>query len=603
MQKSKKIYQKRKKKYSKLSTKTNKIMNIVSLIRLITAIIFIIVAVFLFMDIGGIILWATLLFILGVFLYLIRFHNKLKGLHEYLIILTNINSKSIDRVEGNWNTFKDRGEEYVDENHDYTFDLDIFGQNSLFQYINSAYTSEGRNRLAYILSNIPKNKDNIYERQEAIKELSKKRWFRQRLLAEGMTIKVKSEDNKSLVEWARRKNSFYDKGWIKVIIKILPLITITALIAGYGFEIISKSIPIYLVIIQILMGFLNSNNINKEFNEVYRYQDEIKVYWKMLNIFEKGKFKSSYLLKLRNRIKNEEGHSAIIQLRELDKIVERILNRKNMLFLPIKIVTLWDYQCLIRLHKWKKQSGSLVKEWLSVVGELEALSSLALLGYDNPDWAIPEITDEESVIISQNIAHPLLRSDAVSNSIKIEDPSRIVLITGSNMAGKSTFLRTIGINIVLAYSGSSICGEKLRCSLMNLQTCMRISDDLEEGVSSFYGELKRINNIVKASEGKEQVFFLLDEIFKGTNSYDRHLGAKMLLKQLYKNNGIGLVSTHDLELGELEKTTKGNVLNYHFKEYYKDGKIHFDYKLKRGVSTTRNAIYLMKMAGVKIEDL
>lgn len=602
MRDPKKIYTKRKEGYTKLSERTHKTMNIVSLLRMISAVVIFIVSLFLFRNSIDLILWSVLLILIGIFTYLIVFHNKLKGMYKYILILIDINTKSIDRLEGKWVSFEDTGEEFVDEEHDYSYDLDIFGQGSLFQYINHARTSGGRKRLAYVLSNPFKRKEDIYERQEAIKELSNKRWWRQRLLAEGMTVEEKNKDNKDLIKWAKKKGSIYCKGWVKGIIRILPFITIISMITGYTFGLISPLIPTVLIIVQFLMGFLNSKNINREFNQVYKYKDEIKVYWKMLDRFEKAKFKSRYIIGLKNKLKNPKGYSAISQLKALDKLVERILNRKNGLFIPINVLTLWDYQCLVGLYKWKNQSGDMIQEWLEVVAELEALSSLALIGYDHPYWTMPEITEEKSVFISKELAHPLLINKQVSNSIKIEDPSRIILITGSNMAGKSTFLRTVGINLVLAYSGTYICGEKLICSIMNLQTCMRISDNLEAGISSFYGELRRINNIVKASEMEEQVFFLLDEIFKGTNSYDRHLGAKMLLKQLYRNSAMGLVSTHDLELGELEKTTMGNILNYHFKEYYKDGKIHFDYKLRRGVSTTRNAIYLMKMAGVNIED-
>ncbi|MBS4538604.1 DNA mismatch repair protein [Clostridium sp. D2Q-11] len=602
MQEPKDIYIRRKEKYSILSEIIHRTMNMVSLLRLVTAISIFIVFIFLSRDMRDGVIWGVTGVLSAIFIYLIIFHNKLKHMYKYFLIFKDINSKSIDRLEGKWVSLKDTGEEFINEEHNYTFDLDIFGQGSLFQYINNTCTSQGRNRLAYVLSNPFTTKKEIDERQDAIKELSKKRWWRQRLLAEGMTIEEKNRDSKSLIEWGKSKNTLYSNKWFKSIVRILPFITILSILAGYILGVITWIIPTLLIITQYSMGYFNRKNINKEFNEVYKYKDEIKVYWKILNNFEKAKFKSSYLIKLKNRIKNDKGYSAIKQFKVLDKIVENILNRKNILFIPINVLTLWDYHCLIALYKWKNNSGDLVRDWLYVVGEIEVLSSLSSIGYDNPQWSIPEIAEEDSVFISREIAHPLLINKSVSNSIKIQDPSRIVLITGSNMAGKSTFLRTIGINLVLAYSGTYICGERLRCSLMNLQTCMRISDDLEAGISSFYGELRRISNIVKASKEDTQVFFLLDEIFKGTNSYDRHLGAKMLLKQMYKNNAMGLVSTHDLELGELEKSTMGNVLNYHFQEHYKEGQIHFDYLLRRGVSTTRNAIYLMKMAGVDIEN-
>ena len=201
-----------------------------------------------------------------------------------------------------------------------------------------------------------------------------------------------------------------------------------------------------------------------------------------------------------------------------------------------------------------------------------------------------------------DLGHPLLSEKRVYNDVSIKDPSNILLITGSNMSGKSTFLRTIGINLILSYTGAPVCAKAFSASIMEIYTCMRISDNLEESISSFYAELIRIKMIVSASKEGKQIFFLLDEIFKGTNSLDRHTGAKILIKQLQSCGAVGLVSTHDLELGELEKESAEKVKNYHFREYYKNDEIHFDYKLRPGVSTTRNALYLIKMAGLDINE-
>jgi len=199
------------------------------------------------------------------------------------------------------------------------------------------------------------------------------------------------------------------------------------------------------------------------------------------------------------------------------------------------------------------------------------------------------------------MGHPLLINTCVANSLKFEPPENILLITGSNMSGKSTLLRTVGINLVLAYAGGNVCAKTFKCSIMDIYTCMRVNDDLEKNISSFYAELLRIKMIVNAVEEGQTVFFLLDEIFKGTNSIDRHTGAKALIMKLSKAKVLGLVSTHDLELGDLEKESN-KVKNYHFQESYKDNEIYFDYKLRPGVSTTRNAAFLMKMAGIEFSE-
>lgn len=595
------IYKRRTAKYSDLLKSTNKTMNIISTIRLLTATVIIMLGIFLARDLGDLVLWGLFTISLLLFLYLVKIHNDLKNYYRYISSIRDINSKGIERLNWNWKNFKEDGKEFIDMNHRFSYDLDIFGKNSLFQYVNRTYTPIGKEKLANILKNPPSNIEVIKSRQEAIEELAKKRWWRQRFAASAIEKEKKgNRDNTDIISWAKHKKDIYTKKSTNIFFKILPLITISLLLGAYVFLAIPKIVALSFVAIQFLMRALNSNNLNKEFDKIYKYGDDIKTYTKMIEKFEKGNFKSKYILDLKNSLRNKDNEDASNQLRKLEKIVERSLNRKNMIFFPINVLLLWDYQCLISLYKWKEQSGDNVENWINIVGDLEELSSFAGISFDNRDWVFPTIEKKDSIFNSKSIAHPLLKK-GVANSINIEDPSRVILVTGSNMAGKSTFLRTIGINIVLGYCGCKVCAESMSLSIMNLQTCMRISDDLEAGISSFYGELKRINSIVEKSNKDLQVFFLLDEIFKGTNSYDRHIGAKMLLKQLYKNKAIGLVSTHDLELGEMEKETLGNVLNYHFKEYYERGEIHFDYKLRRGVSTTRNAIYLMKMAGVNIE--
>ncbi|MEL7598196.1 MAG: MutS family DNA mismatch repair protein, partial [Clostridiaceae bacterium] len=235
------------------------------------------------------------------------------------------------------------------------------------------------------------------------------------------------------------------------------------------------------------------------------------------------------------------------------------------------------------------------------IGTIEELGSFSTLAFDNSDWTMPKFKENGFIFKGENIGHPLLGSERVCNDLTIEEDKKIILITGSNMSGKSTFLRTAGINLVLAYVGAPVCAKKFECSIMEIFTCMRISDNLEKNISSFYGELLRIKELVNKTKEERKVFFLLDEIFKGTNSIDRHTGAKILINKLSSKKVLGMVSTHDLELGSLEKENS-NIKNYHFEEYYKNNNIYFDYKLRRDISTTRNAMYLMSIAGIVDSD-
>lgn len=606
MKNSKKIYKKSLDYYSKLAPKISKYMDIVGYLRLIIIAVTIISGIYFFRNTKDYISMGILLFSIGLFIYAVSFHNKLKYNYRYICLLKEINQISIDRLEYKWSQFEDKGEEFIDEKHGFLVDLDIFGKGSLFQWINSAYTYMGRIKLANILTNPLNEKSKIKERQEGIEELANKRWWRQRLQTEAMLMlkedKGKDNNNEDLIKWATDENKIYNNIWIKTIILLLPFITITTLLLTIFTEYISIKLPLILIFIQLSMLLINSWKFSREFDLVFKYKNSIKAYEKILRHFEKGKFESRYMKNLKEKLNNGAGLSASKQLENLEKLVERTLYRKNMVFFPINIITIWDYQCMIGLEKWRRQSGLNIKNWLEVIGELEALSSLAIIEYDNPNWTKPTITDKSSVFEVKSIGHPLISNKRVYNDFSIKDPTKIQLITGSNMSGKSTLLRTTGINLVLAYTGATVCAEYMQCCIMNIQTCMRTSDNLEEGISSFYAELKRIKGIVEESNKGEQVFFLLDEIFKGTNSYDRHIGAKMLLKQLLRNGAMGLVSTHDLELGELEKESNGYIKNYHFQESYKNDKIYFDYKLKSGISTTRNALYLIKMAGIEVEE-
>lgn len=321
----------------------------------------------------------------------------------------------------------------------------------------------------------------------------------------------------------------------------------------------------------------------------------------MISMIEKKKFKSDLLKELQRKLTSKDDIKASQSIEKFVKIVDKISDRRNFFSLVLNIIFLWDFHLMIALDKWKREYGEHIEKWLKAIGEFEALSSLALVNFDYPERSFPKFNDDNLVLSAKGISHPLLPGKPVTNDVQMGRNNRILLITGSNMSGKSTLLRTLGINLVLAYAGAPVSAESFNCSLMKIYTCMRISDNLEKNISSFYAEILRIKKIVKAVVSGETIFFLLDEIFKGTNSIDRHLGAETLIDRLSRENALGLVSTHDLELGSIEDKNN-NVKNYHFQEYYEDNDIHFDYKLKQGVSTTRNAIYLMKMAGIKFED-
>ena len=596
-------YKRRIQKLTELLEKQDRYLNLMANLRLVVVIAAAICFFLLYRSGAAYAAWGTAAAYLGLFIYVAAKHSKAKANKRRLSILKDINSVALKRLTGDWKDLSERGEEFKSEEHPFSGDLDLFGRSSLFQLMDTTSTWSGKQALRRLLEGPSLIKDEIEERQEASKELSKKHWFCQRLQLSGLEgMKDSKKQQERLIEWSKRESSCCFKTYQLVIIRLLPAITILTAIAAYGFKIMPSIIFKTLAIAQAILLFLGNRKRGGELQEVHDCKDAIKDYGRMLFRLEKVRFSSDYLNRLQASLFNASGENASVQIRRLEKISDSISNRGNMMFLPINILLLWDYQCAISLGKWKRASGTKVEGWINAIGQLEALSSLGCLSHDHPEWCFPKISNEKSLFMAENLGHPLLGSSMVRNNIAFGEKERALLITGSNMSGKSTLMRTCGISLAMAYSGAPVCADSMECSIMRLYTCMRIGDNLEKNISSFYAELLRIKDTVHASREGKQVFFLLDEIFKGTNSSDRHTGAKQVMLQLIKNGAIGMVSTHDLELGELEKETNGSIKNYHFEEQYKDNAISFDYRLREGVSTTRNALYLIRMAGIEINE-
>lgn len=592
-------YLRRKDRYFRLNKKQTKVSNGISNLRLAVFFAGVTAAVLLYLAGYYFLLAADIVVFLFLFGYLVVKHNRLLDRRKRSLLLIEINENAGKRLDGGWTAFPDDGADFADENHAYSGDLDIFGKGSLYQWVNTCKTYIGRQKLKSAFLERPRNVDEIYERQKAIDELAGKLKWRQRFMSEGLLISDKVENPGALIAWCKEKYELFRKPPVILFLRILPLITVLTVFSVFLIPGISYYIPVSLLIVQFLILKLKSGQCAKIFSTAEKYREDIKIYEKMLRSVENLKCSSGYLKALKSSMQDEDLHSASEQVKKLTGITDWISGRWNGFYLIFDIITLWDYQLLIALEKWKAKSGGRLNTWLEVIGELEALSSLAVIRFDHPGWVMPVVSQGCPVFQAEGLGHPLLSENRVCNTLRLEETARILLITGSNMSGKSTLLRTAGISLVLAYAGSPVCAKSFYCSMMDLYTCMRVSDNIEKSISSFYAELLRVKMVIEAVEAGKPVFFLLDELFKGTNSADRHTGARVLINKLSKANILGLVSTHDLELGELAESN-GNIGNYHFREYYEENRIHFDYILRPGISTTRNAIYLMKMAGIEM---
>lgn len=580
----------------------NKIINIISIIRL-GIVLAVIAAVYYFFKIENVVLLILSIVIgLAIFLIVAIFHNKKIRDRKETKLIISINNKGIDRINGNFKKVEDKGEEFLDEKHPFTSDLDIFGRNSLFQMINSTKTKFGREKLSEIISlkEIPR-KEEIVKRQEAIKELGEKVKWRQEIEVKSTLKKSGLKDINKLLEWANSERK------INSLFKIIPYFFIALTIISIVLVTI-KILPITYLILVFMINYLVVKVLTKDLSEVISLFDshkkDIEAYSNILELIDKEDFKSELLISLKNKLRNNDTN-VIKEMKRLKSLVDWLGDSSaNGYYLILNVTLLSDIFILRNLEEWRNLNGDKLKEWLEVMGEIEALASISNLAFDFESWCYPKIYDED-ILEVKDLAHPMLGEKAVSNSFNLNSRNgvsrKVALITGSNMSGKSTFLRTIGVNLLLSYIGAPVCAKEFSCSIFSIYTCMRTKDNLEESISSFYAEILRIKILIEAAKRGEKVFFLLDEIFKGTNSRDRHEGAMVLINQLVKNGAMGLVSTHDLELCDLEKT-KEWIKNYNFQEYYEGNKIKFDYTLREGRSKTQNAVHLMKLAGIEFNE-
>lgn len=511
-----------------------------------------------------------------------------------------INERALDRIGDGWKKFEDSGEEFKNVNHNFSMDLDIFGKNSLFQWINSTITDFGRRALyrALTLNELPEKED-IIKTQEATRELSEKLNFKQSLQIEGLMNDENIKDVSAFISWCRGKDDNILNWYNRLISIIMPFLLLFALIAWLLFKKVPYSVPLAFGTLNSIVIWILNRSYGDKLKEIYEVKNRISSYFAMITLIEKENFTSMKLLEIKDRLKGKNGKELLEGISEYNSIISMVGDRANGFYIIFDVAVLWDYKILRALEKWRRQYGIYIETWFDALGEVEALASLSNINNSTVGWSYG-IVDEALDITGENVGHPLIQKKAVVNSFNIGDKSNIMLVTGSNMSGKSTFLRTVGLNTILTYIGAPCYATYFKCPILKIYTCMRIGDNLEESISSFYAELLRIKQLVEGVERGEKVLFLLDEIFKGTNSLDRHTGAEILINQLREKKVLGVISTHDLELCKLEEENN-KVVNYNFREYYENGKIGFDYKLRKGPSTTRNAIYLMRMAGIKTE--
>ena len=555
----------------------------------------------------GTIHWLALsvfiLIFLGGFYRLMIWHTQMLKDAKHLERLAEINTEENKVLEHDYSVFPS-GENYLDVDHPNALDLDLFGDYSFFQYCCRATTVIGRDRIADYLSK-PAPLEEITSRQEAIDELRDMLEWRQHFRAYGSEVKDDPKHIRMLNDWLHDEDMVRGNKWLKLAYLFAPVWFLICIVIWIFY------VPwqVFLLLWLIPPGIILSKTKEKVDRIHLRttYADEmLSRYARLLKHIEGQQFISKKLTGLKGPLL-PDGEPASNHIQQLSYIISQLNLRYNVFAIFFNVIVLWDLRWVFRLENWKAQQRDNLPVWFEALCEFETLASFANLWYNNPDWILPQVK-ESTQLEAIELGHPLIHRDTrICNDLSMPIRGHIKLVTGSNMAGKSTFLRTVGLNIVLAQTGSPVCAEKMELPPMQVYTSMRTVDALHESTSSFYAELKRLKVIIEAVKKAGQpdnselpVFFLLDEILKGTNSVDRHTGSKALVQQLIHLKGGGLIATHDLELGSLEATSNGAIENLCMEVEVKDGELDFDYKLKKGVSKSFNATLLMRRMGIDV---
>lgn len=537
--------------------------------------------------------------VFSAFVILSLIDSTFKKRIKRLEILLAINQKEADALNGNYDAF-DPGNEFIDSSHDYTHDLDIFGRGSLFQFINRSASIFGKLRLAEYFSNAFGQSDQVEPRQKAVNELSLMIDLRQNLQLIFHDEEIKESDKTEITDWLGSESPVRNQKLLKMLAFGLPAITFTCIVLSLAGLI---TFPIMLVVIQLIIVFLYARQTMQVHNIITSKNKILNKFAQCLVIIETTDFSSEYLKNIQKQLitnNNQRPSKAIHQLSAILKYMDSNLNILVSIFL--NGLFMFNLHLLLKVEKWKKQNKDHLPAWFESIATIDALSSLANFAYNYPEYTYPVKIETDFEFSAQNLGHPLITDEQrVTNNIQIKDWNQFAIITGANMSGKSTFLRTIGVNYILAMAGAPVCASKLRFYPIQIHSSIRTSDSLVKHESYFYAELKRLKQIIDELESGKKKLILLDEILKGTNSKDKQAGSIALIEQLLQYKSVGLFATHDLMLGELAGRFPGQVNNLCFEIQIENDKMLIDYKLHDGICKNLNATYLMRNMGILFE--
>jgi hypothetical protein len=568
--------------------------------------------------------WLGVVALVLAFGVLVVVHARIHAAKERRVAAARFHERALARMAGKWRAFTSMGEKWALDTHPYAGDLDVFGKASLFQLLDATSTRFGEEVLARWLSGASAEgadtkahasepvdfAESIRARQAAVKDLAPRVTVREELAVVGSLLDEGKPDPRPFVMWAGQSSVTPSKrlpGSLKIVAALMPVLTVgTAVAASAGLVPRVAFIVPFVMCVVILMALRPRLAPNLE--AASSKETALSRYAGMLAILENEPFEAPALIALQKRLL-ESGASATKEMASLSRIVGFLDARNNEVFrFFIGPMLMWDLWCALALDAWRARAGRVAFGWFRALAELEALASLAGFTFERPDHTFPELVAEPT-LEAVHLGHPLIEAEKrVSNDVTIQGPGYALVVTGSNMSGKSTLLRAAGINVVLANAGAPVCAKSMRVGRLIVATSMRVSDSLDEGTSRFYAELKKLKlvlDLARKAKKKEldgTVLFLLDEILHGTNTRERLIGARAILRELLAQGAMGAVSTHDLGLGDLQGEMPDHVKNVHFEEQVTGEVMTFDYKLRTGIVQSSNALRLMKIVGLDVVE-
>ncbi|MFY0671859.1 MAG: hypothetical protein JXQ87_00560 [Bacteroidia bacterium] len=558
-------------------------------VRLITVIVAIAVGVFSYnqdwLEIGAVVIAV----IFGAFLWQIKRHNALKSLVKNIENLLLINTSELKAIEGDFSDFEN-GLQLIDFDHRNLYDLDLFGKKSLFQRLNRTTTTEGKTALSEFIKKQDGN--NLSQLKELHQELAAEVLWRQDFQSVGM-LAPKNKGYQELKSWFEEKPVLLGNRALKIISQFSPFAFVAILIL-YFVSIIPQWVPVVYFFAHLGIIGIKVKDINALHSQLSKKQNNLDAYAGLLDSLAKANFKNAKLNDLKARATG--GFSSINQLKRLINLLDSRLNL--IMGIVLNGAFLWDYRLVFQIEKWKKEQASKLEDWISIIAATETHCSLGNYVFNHPDFVWPKET-QEVLVKAEDLAHPFLQTNGrVANDFELDPKGQVVLLSGANMSGKSTFLRTVGLNLIMAKVGLPVCAKSFIFKSVPVYTSMRINDSLQESESYFFAELKRLKFIMDTIKRGDEIFILMDEILRGTNSNDKHKGSAGLIKQLIALNTSGIVASHDITLSALENEYPNKLLNRSFEVENEDGELVFDYKLREGVCQNLNASYLMEKMGI-----